>query len=47
MYMLEILRHVECDGVDDMARAVVLKLKLDMLEILAYEFGGSEVEHMA
>ena len=36
MDMLEILRHVERDGVDDVAGGIVLQLKFDMLQGLAH-----------
>ena len=45
--MLEIRCHVEGYGGYHAARAVVLKLKLDVLQILADQFGRAEVKYVA
>ncbi len=46
MYVLEVFRHVERYGVDDMACGIVFEFKLYMLQIAAYKFACTEVKHV-
>ena len=45
--VLEVGGHVECDGVEHAGGGVVFELELDMLQVLAHELGGAEVEDAA
>lgn len=47
MYVLKIGSHVECNGIDHSARAVVLQLKLDVFHVFSNEFACSEVEYIS
>ncbi len=44
VYMLEIRSHIERNCVYHTARAVVLKFKLNMLQILSHEFARTEIK---
>lgn len=47
MDMLEIGSHIEGDGIDHAAGAVIFKFKLDMLKIFAYKFACAEIKDVA
>ena len=47
MDMLEILRHIEGNGVKHMARTVILQFEFYMLHILSDKFARSEVKDIA
>ena len=46
MNMLEVLRHIECYGVEHTTGGIVFKLKLYVLEIMTHELAGTEIEHV-